>query len=132
MAFNFKRVAQESTTLCRIMTGRKKLDTDEVIGNVLTIVGFDFAPKFDKTGHVIVDEETGQVEDFGVVVFKEYPDSYYCVGTVFTKVCHAWMEGFETIEQANDELESCGGVKVRFSQSKTKTGNNLTTVDILD
>lgn len=132
MGFNFKKVAQENTQLCAIMAGREKLDTSEIINKELTISAFDFAPKFDQSGTPIVDPNTGEADTFGVVVFNEYPDRYYCVGTVFTKVCHAWAAPFDTVEQASEALREEGGVKVKFTPSKTKKGNNLTAVEILN
>lgn len=132
MSFDFKKTAQENVSLSPIMVGREKLDTEDVVNKVLTIVQFGFAPKFDKDGNPLVDQSTGEVDTFGVVVFKEIPDKYYCVGTVFTKVCKAWAAGFESAEEASSALESEGGVKVKFSPSKTKKGNNLTAVEILN
>lgn len=129
--FSFKQAAQEVTLLSPIMMNREKLDTDDVVNKELTIIAFDFAPKFDKDGKPIIDQSTGEVDTFGVVVFSEMPDKYYCVGSVFTKVCHAWAAPFESPEEASEALEHEGGVKVRFSPSKTKKGNNLTAVEIL-
>lgn len=130
MSFNFKKVAQENTLLSAIMAGKEKLETDEILGKELTIVGFDFAPKFDQQGNRVANE-MGEVDTFGVVVFAEYPDKYYCVGSVFTKVCHAWSAGFKSPQEASAALAAEGGVKVKFSASKTKKGNNLTAVEIL-
>lgn len=132
MGFSFKRVAQENTLLSPIMVGKDKLDTDEIINKELTIVGFDFAPKFDSAGNRLVDENTGEIETFGVVVFAEYPDYYYCVGAVFTKVCHAWAAAFSSPEEASAALKAEGGVKVRFTPGKTRGGKNLTAVEILN
>lgn len=132
MAFDFKKVAQENTSLSPVMVGKDKLETDEILNKDLTIIEFGFAPKFDKEGNVVVDDSTGEVDTFGVVVFKEIPNKYYCVGTVFTKVCKAWAAGFDGPEEASVALESEGGVKVRFTPSKTKKGNNLTAVEILN
>lgn len=132
MAFNFKQTAQESTLLCKIMSGRKKLDTDDILGKELTIVAFDFAPKFDQNGNPVIDENTGEADTFGVVVFKEKPDCYYSVGTVFSKVCKAWAAGFSgDAEAASSALAKEGGVKVKFTEGKTKKGNNLVNVEIL-
>lgn len=131
MAKNFKQVAQENTQLCALMAGREKLSTEEVIEQELTIIGFDFAPKFDKDGSPLVDESTGEAETFGVVVFQELPGKYYSVGTVFTKVCKAWECGYDSPEEASKDLEEQGGVKVIFRNSKTKKGNNLVSVDIV-
>lgn len=132
MAFDFKKSAQENTLLSPIMVGKEKLETDDVLNKDLTIIAFDFAPKFDQKGAPLINENTGEVDTFGVVVFSEFPDSYYCVGAVFTKVCHAWAAAFDSPAQASAELEKEGGVKVRFTPSKTKKGNNLTAVEILN
>lgn len=132
MSFDFKKAAQEQTLLSPIMVDREKLETEEVIDKPLTIIGFDFAPKFDKAGKPIIDPDTGEVDTFGVVIFNEMPGKYYCVGTVFTKVCHIWAAGFASPQEASEALLNEGGVKVKFSNGKTKAGNNLTRVDILN
>lgn len=130
--FNFKQSAQESTLLCKLMQGREKLDTSDVIGKELTIIGFDFAPKFDQQGNRVIDEMTGEQDEFGVVIFKEV-EGYYCVGTVFTKVCKVWASAYDgDADAASVDLARSGGVKVRFSEGKTKRGNNLVNVEILD
>lgn len=132
MAFNFKQTAQDQTLLCKLMSNREKLDTQDVIGKELTIIAFDFAPKFDQEGNRVADPATGEQDVFGVVVFDELPDKYYNVGTVFTKVCKAWAAGFSgDCEAASSALAKEGGVKVRFSNGKTKKNNNLVTVEIL-
>lgn len=130
--FNFKQAAQEATVLCKLMQGRDKLDTQDVVGKDLTIIAFDFAPKFDQQGNPVVEMTTGEQDVFGVVVFKEYPDNYYNVGTVFTKVAKTWAEEYkgDTV-QASVDLAAQGGVTVRFTEGKTKRGNNLVNVEIL-
>lgn len=130
--FNFRQVAQDATQLCHLMSGRTKMETESVIAaGELTIVKFDFAPKFDQNGAPVIDQN-GEQDTFGVVVFEEYPDCYYSVGTVFTKICHAWAAQFGgSAEAASVELEKSGGVKVRFIAGKTKKGNNLVNVEIL-
>lgn len=130
--FSFKKVAQEQTLLSPIMADKTKLETEDVLNKELTIIAFDFAPKFDQAGNPMVDPSTGEVDTFGVVVFKEMEDCYYCVGTVFTKVCKAWEAPFENAAEASAALAQEGGVRVRFTQGKTKKGNNLTAVQILD
>ena len=132
MSFNFKQVAQENTLLSAIMVGKEKLETEQVINKELTIIAFDFAPKFDQAGNRIIDTNTGEVDEFGVVVFAEMPDHYYCVGAVFTKVCKAWASAFESAAEASEALAAEGGVRVKFTLSKTKKGNNLTAVEILN
>lgn len=129
--FNFKQAAQEATTLCALMAGREKLDTPDVVDRELTIIAFDFAPKFDDKGNVILDQSTGEADTYGVIQFEEMPDRYYCVGAVCTKVCKMWAAPFDTVEEASAALKSEGGVKVKFTNSKTKSGKNLTALNIL-
>lgn len=129
--FNFKQAAQESTLLSKIMSNRTKLETSEILDTPLTVVGFDFAPKFDQQGNRIADEN-GEMDTFAVIVFDEYPDRYYCAGAVFTKVCKNWVAGFSgDADAASSALAKAGGVKVKFTESRTKKGNNLTSVEIL-
>lgn len=132
MAFSFKQSAQESTLLCKLMSGREKMTTEDVAGKELTIVAFDFAPKFDQNGNPVADPSTGEQDVFGVVTFKERRDKYYNVGTVFTKVCKVWAAAFSgDAEAASQALEKEGGVRVRFTEGKTKKGNNLVNVEII-
>lgn len=129
--FNFKTAAQAEVSLSPIMIGREKMETADVLGKKFTVVGFDFADKFDKQGNRVVDDN-GEVEQFGVVVFKEEPKKYYCVGMIFSNVCKAWAAGFGGDPVAASEaLEASGGVEVKFSEGKAKNGNNLVKVDIL-
>lgn len=131
--FNFKESAQAATLLAPIMVGRDKLSTDEILGKELTVIGFDFAPKFDQQGNPCVDQSTGEVDNFGVVIFAEYEDMYYSVGTVFTKVCKSWAAAFNgSAVDASDALRAQGGVKVKFTRGKSKQGRNLTNVEILN
>lgn len=132
-AFNFKESAQASTLLAPIMVGRDKLSTDDILDQELTVVAFDFAPKFDQQGNLCVDQSTGQVDTFGVVIFAEHPDMYYSVGTVFTKVCKGWVAAFNNDPVlASDALAAQGGVKVKFTRGKSKLGRNLTNVEIIN
>ena len=128
----FKKVAQDSTALCLLQSGREKIETEEVAGQELTITAFDFAPKFDDNNKPIVNPETGEVETYGVITFKELPDRYYNCGVVFSKVCRAWMAGYETAAEASADLEAEGGVRVRFTKGKTKkTNRDVVTVEII-
>lgn len=131
--FSFKESAQASTLLSPIMVGRDKLSTDDILDQELTVIGFDFAPKFDQQGNPVVDQFTGEADTFGVVVFAEYEEMYYSVGTVFTKVCHGWAAAFNgSASAASEALKSQGGVKVKFTRGKSKQGRNLTNVEILN
>lgn len=128
---DFLKIAQEATALSPVMVGRTKLETEDILNQELTIIEFGFAPKFNKDGTPCVNPHTGEVDTFGVVIFAEKPDQYYCVGTVCTRVCKMWVSAFETAEEASAELAANGGVRARFTQTRTKKGNNLTNVEFL-
>lgn len=129
---NFKKIAQESTVLCKLQSGRTKLESKEVQNQVLTVIAFDFAPKFDKNGGPIINEMTGEADTYAVIVLKEMPDRYYSCGTVFSKVCRAWAAEYDgDVEQASAELEASGGVQVKFTMGQTRGGNNLMNVEIV-
>lgn len=128
----FKKVAQEATVLCPLMSGREKMTTRDVTKeDKLTIIAFDFAPKFDDDGQRIVNPDTGEIDSYAVLVFAEFPDMYYTAGHVMTKVCKAWMEDYDTAEEASQELANEGGVEVRFTESKTHRGNNIVVCDFI-
>lgn len=128
MAINFKKVAQKEVTLSEIMVDRSKLDIDQVsvlYPNGITIDGFDFA--------TVYSEKTKSESTFAVCTFKEDPTKYIMCGAVMTKICTAWCEACPglTIDQISNELKASGGVRVKFSKTTTKKGNNLTAVEIL-
>ena len=128
----FKKVAQDATVLCPLMSGREKMSTRDVTKeDKLTIIAFDFAPKFDDDGQRIVNPDTGEIDTYAVLIFAEHPDMYYTAGHVMTKVCKAWMEDYDTAEEASRDLAEEGGVEVRFTESKTHRGNNIVVCDFI-
>lgn len=119
---NFKALAQQELSMSVLMAGREQLKTDDIIGKELTIIAFDMA--------VITDH--GEEKIFPVILFKEMPDHYYNGGTLLKKLCDVWAAEYGgDYTGASEDLEKSGGVKVRFKASKTKGGNNLTTIDVL-
>ena len=100
---------------------RAQLKTDDLVGQDVTIIGFDFATITDK----------GEEKTFPVVIFAEYPEHYYNGGALLSKLCQAWTAECGSVEDASQALEESGGVKIRFRSTKTKSGNNLTSIDVL-
>lgn len=122
MANAFKDVAVKTLSLSELMAGREQLKTEDLIGETVTIMEFDFATITDK----------GEEKTFPVVVFKEYPNHYYNGGTLLRKLCIAWSAMFDgDTETASEKLAASGGVAIRFRSTKTKSGNNLTSVDVV-
>ena len=119
---NFREIASAELSLSPLATGRAKVDTQDLIGKELTIVAFDFA--------TIIDE--GTEKTFPILLFKEMPDKYYCGGILLSKLCSAWAAEYGgDIESASNDLGASGGVAVRFKATRTKSGNNLTTIEVV-
>lgn len=122
MAMNiFKEIAKKETTLSYLMSGREKIDTDEIIANY-------------PDGITVTEFEVIQVgEDmYPVVTFSEDNTKFYNGGSVLMKICSGWLEHFSgDNESANIALAKTGGVKCKLSKSKTKSGNNITVIDII-
>jgi hypothetical protein len=119
---NFKEIAVKTLSLSELMAGREQIKTDDLIGQTATIVAFDFATITDK----------GEQKSFTVLLLKEYPDKYYNGCTLLTKLCMAWAAEYDgDVEAASNDLEKSGGVQIKFRATKTKSGNNLTSVDVV-
>jgi len=119
---NFKKMAQDELSLSPLMAGRDQIKTEDLIGQTVTVVGFDFATITDK----------GAEKAFPVLLLKEYPDRYYNGGALLSKLCRCWAEAYDgDIEAASEDLAAEGGVQLRFTATKTKSGNNLTAVDVV-
>lgn len=119
--FDFRKTALNSTLLSSLQNDREKITTEELVQKFpegITVNAFDFATVQDKT--------------FAVVTFSEDDSLYYNGGTVLTKMCLAWAAGFDgDPETASVALAKAGGVKLKFAESKTKNGNNVTTITVV-
>lgn len=118
----FKKIAIDELSLSPLMAGREQLKTDDLIGQTVTVIAFDFATITDK----------GEEKTFPVLLLKEHPDHYYNGGTLLSKLCTAWADEFDgDVAAASEALEEEGGVQLRFTATKTKSGNNLTAIDVV-
>ena len=118
----FREIAAKTLSLSDLMAGREKINTDDLIGQTVTIKEFDFATVTDK----------GEEKTFPVLLFAEHPDKYYCGGTLLNKMCLAWAAEFDgDVSAASAALSDEGGVKVKFSSGRTKTGNNITNISVI-
>lgn len=119
--FNFRESAMNSTLLSALQNNRAKISTEDLIERFpdgITVNAFDFA--------------TVQGKTFAVVTFLEDDGMYYNGGTVLTKMCLAWAAGFDgDPESASIALGKAGGVKLKFTEAKTKNGNNVTTITVV-
>lgn len=117
----FTAIARKETTLSPIMEGKERISIDDIISNYsdgITIIAFDII--------------TTGADSFPVLAFKEDAGIFAFGGAIIKNIIDGWIEHFEgDIETANNELDKVGGVKVRFSKGRTKSGNNITNVEVL-
>lgn len=119
---DFRKIASKELSLSPLMANRTQITTDELIGKQATIIGFDFAHMTDK----------GVEKVFPVLLLEEYPDRYYNGGYLLAKMCEAWAGEYDgDVEAASDALADFGGVKIEFRATRTKSGNNLTSIIVL-
>ena len=119
----FASIAKEATTLCEIMQGKTKVDTDELLDQEITITAFDFIELKDKSG---------EMKKFAVICYAEDPEAFFFAGTVLTKICEAWAKEFEgSAEDASAAIAEDGGVVIKMTKGKTKNGRSITNVEVL-
>ena len=122
MAIDFRKIASKKLSLSPIMANRHQIQTSDLLGQTVTVINFDFAHIIDK----------GEEKVFPVLLFAEYPDKYYNGGCLTSKMCEAWTAEFDgDVEAASIALEETGGVRIKFTATKTKSGNNLTSITVL-
>lgn len=119
---DFRKVAQTVFSSSQLQAGRTQIETDDIIGKELTIIGFDFAEATVKNEKKV----------YPVIIFKELPDHYYNGGTLLMNLCKVWSDYFDgNVEAASEELERSGGVQVRFSTTRSQSGNTYTKVEVV-
>lgn len=113
--YDFKKVAQLALSDCLLKAGRQPLKTEDVIGKTLTVVAADIGMGTNK--------KTGEPQEYGVVVFAEYPDNYYSGGKLLSKTIMALrdMPDFNgDMEELSAALAEQGGLQMRFYQLPNK------------
>ena len=117
---SFKNKAIAATSVSKIMEGRTKISTDELITKYpdgVTITGFDWMK--------------GDDGKYPVCIFAENANECFFGGTSLTAICDAWMDGYESTEECSNALADEGGVKVKFTKGKTKANRNFTKCEVL-
>ena len=123
--FNFKSAARKELSLSPLMEGREKLETDELLGKTATVIAFDFI--------TTVDPKDGKEKTYPVVNFEEYPHHFYLGGALLSKVFQVWASEFDgDFEECSAALAEEGGVKFSFTKTKTRTGNNITKIEVVE
>lgn len=122
MAIDFRKIASKELSLSPLMVNRDQIQTSALLGQTVTVTNFDFA-------HITYK---GEEKVFPVLLFAEHPDKYYNGGCLLSRICEAWAAEFDgDVEAASIALEETGGVRIKFSATKTKSSNNLTSITVL-
>ena len=118
---SFSQVASKTLAGGQLMANREKVSTDRVLSehqDFVTVVQFDFA--------------TSTQGEYAVVELAEYPNNYYPCGLSITNGCRQWLEAYEgDIEQANKDLKTSGGCRIRLERVRTAKGNQFVKVTVL-
>ena len=122
MANIFANIARRATTLSPLMEERERMSMDDIINKYpdgVTITGFDMI-------------NTGG-DTYPILIIKEDDSIFLFGGAIMNNICHDWLEAFEgDISATNNALTGSGGCKVKFEKSRTKKGNSITTVTVLE
>lgn len=120
----FESIVKKSECISPLVYNKEKITTEEVkklYPDGITIVGVDFV--------AMPSKKDGKPESVPIMIFKEDETAFFFGGTVLSKIISAWISSCDgDIEKTNDELEKCGGVKIKLSDAKTKSGNRITKV----
>lgn len=102
-------------SLSRLCVNREKLETADLIGEVLTIEDCDIA------SDVLID---GELTTFSIYTFKEYPGKFLYGGTKLTAIAPDIIEISKNEKKAIADL----GIQIMLKGIRVKSGNNFTDV----
>lgn len=126
--FNFKESAKSAITVSPLMENRVKVSTDDIIRKYpdgVTVVAFDIVET--------TDDKTGEIATYPVVNIAEDNKVFFFGGAILNTICRGWVAGNDgDVRATSDALTACGGVKMKFSNGRTRKGNNITNVTIID
>lgn len=125
---DFKKIALDATTISEIMTGRDKMDTEELIKKYpegVTIVFID---------NVNMQQEDGE-ENVWIFITEEQPNKFTFAGFVLAKIFNNILAEFEgdyaeMIKTYNSALKE-DKLRVKLERAKTKAKREITKVTVL-
>lgn len=126
---DFKKIALDATTMSELMSGRDKMDTEELIKKYPNGVTIDFID------NVNMSQEDGEAENVWIFVTEEQPDKFTFGGFVLAKIFNNILAEFEgdydaMIEEYNSSLKG-DKLHVKLERAKTKTKREITKVTVL-
>lgn len=125
---DFKKIALDATTISELMSGRDKMDTEELIKKYPDGVTIDF---IDNVNMQQEDEE----ENVWIFVTEEQPNKFTFAGFVLAKIFNNILSEFEgdyaeMIETYNSALKE-DKLRVKLERAKTKAKREITKVTVL-
>lgn len=124
----FTDLAKKKTAGSPVLSERSKISTDELIAKYpdgVTINAFDFL--------------NGKNGKYVVCAFRENPDLFFNGGKILTEIFESFVNEYRTEENTSeDAYEACSkdfaaeGLKVKLSSGRTKDGNRVTLVEVID
>lgn len=117
---DFRKAALDNVSGSFIYKDREKIDKDLLIATYpdgVTVTGAD-----------LVSGENGI---YAVAIFAENPKQYFNGGKALTDIVKEWSVGYEDCEAMSTDLQASGGVKIKLTKTKTKSGHDFTAVTIV-
>lgn len=124
----FAELAKKKTSGSPVLEGRAKISTDDIIAKYpdgVTINAFDFL--------------TGKNGRYVVCAFRQDPGAYFNGGKILTEIFESFVEEYAADDRTFQEaIDACmadfalEGLKVKLSMSRTKDGNRVTLVDVIE
>ena len=122
----FANLARKATTLSPIIEGKTKISVSDIIATYpdgITIDGFDMINGTD---------QNGEASTYPVFTFIEDSARFGFGGAVLKNIVNSWLAAFDgDIESCTKALAANGGVKLKFAQGRTKSGRNVTTIEVI-
>ena len=125
---DFKKIALDTTTMSELMSGRDKMDTEELIKKYPDGITIDFID------NVNMQQEDGE-ENVWIFVTEEQPNKFTFAGFVLAKIFNNILTEFEgdyaeMIETYNSALKE-DKLRVKLERAKTKSKREITKVTVL-
>lgn len=125
---DFKKIALDATTISELMSGRDKMDTEELIKKYPDGITIDFID------NVNMQQEDGE-ENVWIFVTEEQPNKFTFAGFVLTKIFNNILAEFEgdyaeMIKTYNSALKE-DKLRVKLERAKTKSKREITKVTVL-
>lgn len=125
---DFKKIALDATTISELMSGRDKMDTEELIKKYPDGVTIDFID------NVNMQQEDGE-ENVWIFITEEQPNKFTFAGFVLAKIFNNILAEFEgdyaeMIETYNSALKE-DKLRVKLERAKTKSKREITKVTVL-